>query len=209
MKHNGPDQHLLIQYQVGGQDDDEHDTNLLDETFDPIKKEVGATGFELGFHQIQLQLVLPLALKFFPDKGLDHQNRFDEVDEPATFVFPLGFQHSPYALQFFGLPEAYPKIHGQNAQGNAADVHVGRKHDSQGHDGIGREGENVDKEILNELGQTLDAPVDAGLQLFLFDCYYRCKSPDRRIKCDRRPFGIVRWIPECEFFRRSSAARKQ
>ena len=44
-------------------------------------------------------------------------------------------------------------------------VHVGHEHDHQGHNGVGKQRQDVDEEVLHQLHQALHAAVDAGLEL--------------------------------------------
>ena len=165
VEHDGADRNLAVEYEVGREDDDDDHANLLDEGFEAVVAEVGFAGHQLGVHQLGLGVGLLFGLVGLAHEAFNNHNRVDEGDEAVVFAFAQLLQAAAHPLQAVGLPEAQPEIHRQNGQRHHPHPFVGHEHHHQRHQGVGKQRQDVDEEVLHQLHQALHAPVDAGLEL--------------------------------------------
>ena len=99
VEHDRPDRHLLIEDEIGREDDDQDDTDLFDKGFHRIEGIVGLPLLQLGFDEGLLQLVLLLAFVLLAHKRFNNNDRFNNVEEAVRLLFPQSPQPAPNTFQ--------------------------------------------------------------------------------------------------------------
>ena len=74
MQHDRTNRHLLVENQKNRQQNNHHDTELLDKSFQTIINKIGFPGKHLAFHQFHLKIILLFAFKFFSHETFNHHN---------------------------------------------------------------------------------------------------------------------------------------
>ena len=156
---------ILYEDQIGGEDDDQHCSHLLDKTLDAAVVKADLPGFHLIGRYLVLKIQLLAGLDPFPVEGLDDVDGVDNVLDALALALQIAAHFPAPAFEPASLAIGNPEINGDDSQGHQSHIDIGREHQDQCQRRAGEQRQQVDEKILHRPGDAADTLVDTGLNL--------------------------------------------
>ena len=167
MIHNLTNGHARIvdEYEIGGQNDDEHGAYLLQEALQSVEHKALAACTELLTCQAVLNGCLTVGLYLLTIERLDDGDALDDVQNALTDGLMAGEDAATTAFHTFRLNIRHPEVKRYDTQGYQSNIDISDEHEYKGQHGTGEEGQYFDEEVVDRIAETHDSTVYARLKL--------------------------------------------
>ena len=166
MIHDLADGHARIarEHQIGSEDDDQHRAHLTDKTLQTVIAEGSLANQHLVVRESRLQLPLLLTLNLLAVEGLDYADALDDIHHAVALLLTIHPHVTTPSLQLVRLRNGNPDVNGHDEKGCQTHPYIRRKHEDEGQDGTGEEGQEIYEEVLHRRGQTAHTLVYTRLE---------------------------------------------
>ena len=156
---------IFDEHEVGGEDDDQHRADLLDEGLQTVVVEGRLADAHLVIGEPGLQVPLLIALDLLAVEALDDVDALDDAHYAVALDLPEVPHIAAPALELLGLADGDPEVDGDYEEGRESYIDVGGEDEDEGEDCAREEGQEVDEEVLHRAGEAAHTLVDTCLEL--------------------------------------------
>ena len=164
--HDFSDGHSRVvnQDEIGRQNDDEHRSNLLEETLQAVEKVGLLARVQLQIGHFLLQSCLLVGFGLLAIERFYDVHALDDAQNALADGLMTSENTSSSAFHSRGLNVGHPEVERHDAKSHETHINVGDKHEAEGENSAREEGQNLDEEVVYCVAHAHDASVDSRLQ---------------------------------------------